>query len=159
MTQNHPARALKLATAVVGLVGAAVFFVLAPMMLRRFVLLHPAQDVWFWPALLYTWLIGGVCYAALWHFWKICRQIGRDHSFCMENAASLRWIAMLAVLVGGLLILGGGALILVEMDSPLLIAGISLAALAAWVVALMAYSLSHLVKKAAHLQNENDLTI
>ena len=45
------------------------------------------------------------------------------------------------------------------MDSPLLIAGISLAALAAWVVALMAYSLSHLVKKAAHLQNENDLTI
>ena len=159
MAKNHPGRALKLAAAVVALVGAVVFFVLAPMMMNRVVLLHPSQDVWLWPSLLYIWLIGGVCYVALWHFWKICVQIGRDRSFCMENASSLRWISLLTVLIGGLLALGAGALVLLEMTSLLLILGMGLAALAAWVVALMAYALSHLVKKAAHLQNENDLTI
>lgn len=66
MAKNHPARALKLAAAVVAIAGAAVFFVLAPMMMNRVVLLHPSQDVWLWPSLLYIWLIGGVCYVALW---------------------------------------------------------------------------------------------
>ena len=96
--------------------------------------------------------------------WQILTRIGKNNSFCVKNARGLRRISFCALIDTGLVILWG--LYSYFHDHVpftngnewfyvllLVIAVVGVAATAA------AAALSHLTLKAAHLQDENDLTI
>ena len=98
-------------------------------------------------------------FAGLWEFWKICVEIGRDNSFSQKNARSLFRICLLALMMAALLAVGVAALCLLGMGLPaLLIAMLGFAAACA-LVALLANALAQLVRRAAAIKSENDLTI
>ena len=156
---KHPERGMKLAALAAALIGLLAAFVFLPMLASALLEEFPAYQKWYWPGLVYGWVVLLPGFAGLWEFWKVCVQIGRDNSFSQENARSLFRICLLALTMAALLVVGVAALCLLGMGLPaLLIAMLGFAAACA-LVALLANALSQLVRRAAAIKSENDLTI
>ena len=107
----------------------------------------------------------GVPYmAALWQYFRICKNIGDDRSFTPENARRLDVIAKLLFLATGLwaamliavLLASGGAVTGYALVS---LVQIGLTLMATLAVGLVAKMMALLVGRASRLQEENDLTI
>ena len=156
---KHPERGMKLAALAAALIGLLAAFVFLPMLASALLEEFPAHQKWYWPCLIYGWVVLLPGFAGLWEFWKICVEIGRDNSFSQKNARSLFRICLLALTMAALLAVGVAALCLLGMGLPaLLIAMLGFAAACA-LVALLANALSQLVRRAAAIKRENDLTI
>ena len=156
---KHPERGMKLAALAAALIGLLAAFVFLPMLASALLEEFPAYQKWYWPCLIYGWVVLLPGFAGLWEFWKICVEIGRDNSFSQKNARSLFRICLLALMMAALLAVGVAALCLLGMGLPaLLIAMLGFAAACA-LVALLANALSQLVRRAAAIKSENDLTI
>ena len=156
---KHPERGMKLAALAAALIGLLAAFVFLPMLASALLEEFPAYQKWYWPCLIYGWVVLLPGFAGLWEFWKICVEIGRDNSFSQKNARSLFRICLLALTMAALLAVGVAALCLLGMGLPaLLIAMLGFAAACA-LVALLANALSQLVRRAAAIKRENDLTI
>ena len=112
-----------------------------------------------WPCLIFFWCALVPVAAALWFAYKIFAEIGRDNSFCRENAIRLRIISRLALADTVACLAAMAALLVLNALHP----GVFLLMLAVIVagaaVTVAAAALSHLTLKAANLQDENDLTI
>lgn len=156
---KHPERGMKLAALAAAALGLLAAFVFLPLLASAMLEEYPAYQKWYWPGLIYCWVVLLPGFAGLWEFWKVCVQIGRDNSFSQENARSLFRICLLALTMAALLVVGVAALCLLGMGLPaLLIAMLGFAAACA-LVALLANALSQLVRRAAAIKSENDLTI
>ena len=156
---KHPERGMKLAALAAALIGLLAAFVFLPMLASALLEEFPAYQKWYWPCLIYGWVVLLPGFAGLWEFWKICVEIGRDNSFSQKNARSLFRICLLALTMAALLAAGVAALCLLGMGLPaLLIAMLGFAAACA-LVALLANALAQLVRRAAAIKSENDLTI
>lgn len=156
---KHPERGMKLAALAAALVGLLAAFVFLPMLASALLEEFPAYQKWYWPCLIYGWAVLAPGFVGLWEFWKICVEIGHDNSFSQKNARSLFRICLLALTMAALLAVGVAALCLLGMGLPaLLIAMLGFAAACA-LVALLANALAQLVRRAAAIKSENDLTI
>lgn len=156
---KHPERGMKLAALAAALIGLLAAFVFLPMLASALLEEFPAYQKWYWPCLIYGWVVLLPGFVGLWEFWKICVEIGRDNSFSQKNARSLFRICLLALTMAALLAVGVAALCLLGMGLPaLLIAMLGFAAACA-LVALLANALAQLVRRAAAIKSENDLTI
>ena len=102
--------------------------------------------------------------AALWQYFRICKNIGDDRSFTPENARRLDVIAKLLFLATGL---WAAMLLLIRLFSGGAVAGymlvslveIGLTLMATLAVGLVAKVMALLLRRASRLQEENDLTI
>ena len=156
---KHPEWGMKLASLAAALIGLLAAFVFLPMLASALLEEFPAYQKWYWPCLIYGWVVLLPGFAGLWEFWKICVEIGRDNSFSQKNARALFRICLLALTMAALLAVGVAALCLLGMGLPaLLIAMLGFAAACA-LVALLANALAQLVRRAAAIKSENDLTI
>lgn len=156
---GHPERNMKLVAVAAALIGVIVAFVLFPMLASAMLAEYPEHRRWFWPGLIYVWIVLAPGFAGLWEFWKISGQIARDNSFSPENARSLSRICALALTMAALLVVGVAALCILRMGQPgLLILMLGFGA-ACVLVAMLANALAQLVRRAAAIQTENDLTI
>ncbi len=139
--------------------GAAVFFLYTPLMADECRMMYPELSWLFWPMLFYVWLIAALYIHAVILYMRISLRLGRNQSFCAENARDLKRIALFlliaAVLWFALIFLPGAAG--VDIGPAFLL--FLLASMATLAVALVAYVLSLLVHRAAVLQEENELTI
>ncbi len=111
------------------------------------------------PCLALLWLGLAVIAAALWFAWRIFAEIGRDNSFCRENARRLRVISFLALADTILCIVAILALLALRALHPGVFLLMLLIAAVGAGIAVAAAALSHLTLKAALLQAENDLTV
>lgn len=112
-----------------------------------------------WPCLILFWIGLAVVAVALWFGWRIFGEIGRDNSFCRENARRLRIISWLALGDTVLCILGILILLLLRSLHPGVFLLLLLITVIGAGITVAAAALSHLTLKAALLQDENDLTI
>ena len=111
------------------------------------------------PCLAIFW-IGMVPVAlALWYAWRIFGEIGRDNSFCRENARRLRIISWLALTDTILCVLSMVALLVLNALHPSIFLLMLLIAVIGAGLTVAAAALSHLTLKAALLQEESDLTV
>ena len=159
MEQKALARWLKLIVIGTGVCGLAVYLLLVPgygLSLRG---QYPEFSDRFWPWLGFLWASGLPCFGVLVLGWRIAGNIGRDASCSLANARYLKWVSWLAGGDAVFFFLGNLALLFLSMSHP----GVALLSLlvvfAGAAVAVVAAALSHLVQKAALLQEENDLTI
>ncbi len=159
MEQKALAKWLKLVVLGVGFCGLAVYLGVIPgygLSLRS---LYPEFSNRFWLWLIFIWVSGIPCYAALALGWRIAGNIGRDRSFSMENARFLRAVSLLAALDTAYFFLGNLVLLFLNMSHPGVVLLSLLVVFAGAAAAVAAAALSHLVRKAALLQEENDLTV
>jgi len=150
---------LKAAGVIAGIGGVVVFFLYAPIMALECRMAYPELAFLFWPGLIFVWCLGGVYAAALWQYWLICHRIGKNRSFCSENARGLSLISRLFFLASGMSFLCMGAWL---MDAWHLGPGwlaLLLVSMASAAVGVLAWALGKLLQRAVSLQEENDLTI
>ena len=159
MKQKKLSSWLKLVIAGMAACGLLVCFVMLPEIGRTIVSGAPEFAGWYRPWLAFLWLTAIPCFAALVFGWKIAGNIGADQSFSRENARLLKWIAWMAAGDAAFFFVGNLIMLLLNMNHP----GVALASLlvvfAGAAVAVAAGCLSHLVGKAAALQEQSDLTI
>lgn len=108
---------------------------------------------------LILWVSAIPCYAVLIYGWLIARNIGMDKSFTKVNAKYLRNI-MIVTLVDCIYFFIANVIMFSKEKSTELIFAVSFTAVFAGIIfAAVIACLSHLVLKAAKLQEDNDLTI
>ena len=147
---------------VVVLIGLAVLFlgvVFLPALGRDTVDMNPELSHLFWPCLLFLWATLLPVLAALVLAWLIFAEIGRDNSFCMENARRLRAISILALIDTMLYIVWIVALGMLNVLHPSVLIGSVCIVFMGVGFTVGAAALSHLAQKAAALKDENDLVI
>lgn len=159
MEHRRVSRLLMLAGAVAALGGAYLFFVDAPMMALYYRELLPELAYLFIPGLVFLWLIGVIYLAAMADYFRVCRRIGQDRSFCPENARSLGRIAGLLLLAAGVWLLGIPAGLVLKLALGGWTAAFLLAAAASAAMGMLALGLARLLKRAAEIKEENDLTV
>lgn len=159
MKQKTLAGWLKAILAGMAVCGLIVYAFILPAYGRSLTALYPEFENRYAPWLIFLLTTGIPCYAVLGIGWRIASNIGNDRSFTEENARLLKWISWLAAGDGAFFFAGNAALLLMNMSHP----GVMLASLAVVfagvAVAVTSAALSHLVQKAAALQEQSDLTI
>ena len=159
MEQKSLSKWLKLVLLGMGICGLVVYLLIIPGYGVSLRAQYPEFANRYWPWLLFLWVSGMPCYIALALGWRIAVNIGRDASFSLANARYLRTVSLLAAGDAAYFFLGNLVLLFLNMSHP----GVTLLSLlvvfAGAAVAVAAAALSHLVRKAALLQEENDLTI
>lgn len=145
-----------IATAIVGL---GVYGLILPEIGKSLVEQAPEYEYCFRPWLIFLLTTGIPCFLVLFHGWGVAGNIGKNKSFSIENAKHLKSISMLALVDTGYLFVGNIVFLLLDMNHP----GIMIVSLIIIVMGIVfsvaAAALSHLIEKAAKLQDESDLTI
>ena len=159
MNQTRLSRSLKAILAGVGVCGLIVYFAILPNIGDSMHASYPEFAAWHWPWMIFLWLTAIPCYAALAMVWKIADNIGRDRSFSAENARLLQRVAWLAAGDTAYFFLGNVVLLFLNMNHPGILLISLLICFAGVAVTVAAVCLSHLVYKAADLQEQSDLTI
>jgi len=151
---------LLLAAGVIACIGGAVvFFLYAPLMAAECRLMYPELAHFAWPMLIYIWVIALLYLHAVFLYMRISVRLGKNRSFCPENADDLKRIALFLIIAAALwfLLIFLPGVIGLDIGPAFLL--FLLACMATLAVAIVAYALSLLVRRAAALQAENDLTI
>lgn len=159
MNQKSLAIWMKTILAVMGLFGLSLFAVAVPAKAAALTEQYPGFEPYYLPWVCLVCATGIPCYGVLILGWRIATNIGGDRSFCRENANHLKWISFLAAGDSALLFIGSVILMLCGMDHLGILFTCFLVVFIGIAISVAAAILSHLVAKAAVLQEENDLTI
>lgn len=159
MKQQNLSKWLKTIIIGMALCGIIVYAVVIPTVGKSIVSSYPEFEDRFWPWLVFLWLTGIPCYAALYLGWQIADLIGKDRSFSAPNARNLKRISYLAAGDAALFFIGNVVLLLLSMSHPGVVLLSLLIVFAGIAIAVAAAALSHLVQKAVALQEQSDLTI
>lgn len=159
MEHQKLARYLMAAGGIAALGTGYAFLIAVPVGVRNAVAAHPELAVYYWPALIYIWIIGALCATALAEYFLICRRIGQNRSFCRENAAGLGRIARELLIAAPLCLASCGAPLLPGVEMGAWCAFPVLAAMASGALGILAWALGKLLNRAVQLKEENDLTI
>ena len=159
MEQKTCARLLKFIIIGVAICGALIYFCVIPACGESIVQAYPEFSYRYWPWLIFLWITGIPCYGVLVFGWQIATNIGKDKSFSMENAKALKWISWLAIVDTIYFFIGNILFLFLDLSHPGVVLVSLIVVFAGVAVAVAAAALSHLVQKAAALQEQCDLTI
>ncbi|HCI21810.1 MAG TPA: DUF2975 domain-containing protein [Clostridiales bacterium] len=159
MTQSVLAKWLKGILLMVAACGLGIYAVGIPIFGKKLATANPEFAYCYVPWLVFLSVTAIPCFAVLVCGWKIAGNIGRDQSFSAANARYLRVAAVLAAADSVFLFAGNVVFLFLNMNHPgVLLAGMA-AVLFGVAVSVAAAVLSHLVQKAAALQEQSDFTI
>lgn len=159
MSQKSLSKWLKAIIGGMAICGALIYLYIIPILGRDLVDARPEYTSWYFPWLAVVLVSAIPCYWGLYFGWKISTEIGKDNSFSMENAEHLKNISILAALDSLYFFAANVVFMVINMNHPgvflisLIVVFIGVA------VTVAAAALSHLVRKAAEIQQENELTI
>lgn len=159
MEQKTLSNWLKFILVGVGICGLLVYGGFIPMYGQAVAARYPEYAYCYIPWLLFLWGTGIPCYAVLILGWKIADNIGKDRSFSQENAKLFQWISILAALDTVFFFLMNIVYLFCGMNHPGIVLYAMFIVFAGVAVTIVAAVLSCLVRKAAGLQAQSDLTI
>ena len=159
MSQKSLSKWLKAIIGGMAVCGAVIYFYMIPIWGRDLTKANPEYASWYLPWLIAILISGIPCYLVLYFGWKISTEIGRDNSFSMENAEHLKKISILAAIDSLYFFVVNVVFMIVGINHPGVFLISMLAIFAGVVVTVAAAALSHLVRKAAEIQEENEFTI
>ena len=107
----------------------------------------------------FVWLTAVPGFIALFLAWKIFAEIGRNNSFCTENAKRLRLISRLALLDTVLYMALAVVMFSFGLIHPSVLLVLTAVILFGSAMTIAGAALSHLTQKAADMKADNDLTI
>ena len=145
MKQRKLANLLKMMIIGVGVCGLFVYAMVVPPLGR---------------AMLFAVLLTAIpCYVALVHSWQVMSNIANDESFTVENAKLLGSIASLARIDSVFLLVWSVLFFTIKLTNLQIFVVSLFIVFIGIVVAAIFAALSHLVLRAADLQDQYDLTI
>ena len=159
MEQRKMVKWLKFLVIFVAICGLILCAVVIPVVGRELSGMSPELERYFKPWVIFVWVLAIPCFAALIHAWMIFNNIEKDKAFSMENAKHMEKISYLAGADTIALISGNIVLLILNMNHPSVFLVSLMIGIIGIGISVAAAVLSHLIQKAANLQNENDLTI
>ncbi|MBQ8135122.1 MAG: DUF2975 domain-containing protein [Clostridia bacterium] len=159
MEQKGLSNWLKFIMIGIGLCGLVIYFLIVPMFGRNLADNNPELAHCYYPWLIFLWVTAVPCYLVLVFGWKISVNIGKDRSFCEDNAKYLKWISMLAAGDSIFFFVMNIIYMFLGMNHPGIVLASLIVTFIGVAVTVAAAALSHLVIKASKLQEDSDLTI
>lgn len=159
MTQKSLSNRMKLIIVLLGLCGAALFGIAVPVIGLDLVDSYPEFSYCFLPWLIFILLMAVPCYAVLVIAWKIATSIENDNSFTELNSKRLKNVSVLSLATSIYLFVGATVFLLLSMCHFSMFLGACLVSFVGIAISVASAVLSYLVKKAAALQEQSDLTI
>lgn len=159
MSQKGLANSLKAIMIGLGVCGLLIYFYFLPVWGIALVGDFPEYKHAFWPWLIILWISAIPCYLVLLCGWRVAVEIGNDNSFSAINARMLKTVALLAALDSVYIFIAGGIMFALRMSTGIIEILILFVVFGGIVATVVSAALSHLVYKAAAMQEENDLTI
>lgn len=111
------------------------------------------------PWLIFIWTTAIPMIPAVLSSWKTASNIGKNIMFCSENAKHLHTIAMSAAADCAIVSVGNIAYLIANINHPGVCLASGVVVVIGLAILIAAEGLSQLIKKAAKLQDEADLTI
>lgn len=158
MTQKSLSKLMKLIIILLGVCGAVLYSLLLPIG-NGFASDYPEFSYCFAPWLIFLLLTLVPCYSVLILGWKIASSIAQDNSFTEINSKRLKSVAVLALATSVYLFLGDIVFFLFGMNHPSTFIALLFIVFIGIAITVASAVLSYLVKKAAALQEQSDLTI
>ena len=159
MEQRKMVKWLKFLVIFVAICGLILCAVVIPVVGRELSGMSPELGRYFKPWVTFVWVLAIPCFAALIHAWMIFNNIEKDKAFSMENAKHMEKISYLAGADTIALISGNIVLLILNINHPSVFLVFLMIGIIGIGISVAAAVLSHLIQKAANLQDENDLTI
>ena len=159
MNQVTIAKVLRAFSVLAGIIGGLFFFWFMPLIIDEVILLDESVNFLGWPGKITMWIIAGICYYALYHFFKVCEHIERGNSFCYDNVVNMKNIGSAAFVVCLIILLADLYLFVVGWLHPGIIVASLFFIFIASSFAVISYALSFLIDNAVKIKEENDLTI
>ena len=159
MNQKSLSKWLKAIIIGMGIIGLVFYGLVVPELGNDLVSHYPEyiNGCYLWLGL--VWITAIPCYIALYFAWKISSNIGKDNSFCKENAVSMKHISTLAAGDSIFFFAGNIIYLIIGFNHPSVVLASLAVVFIGISIAVAAAVLSHLILKAAQLKEENDLTI
>lgn len=114
---------------------------------------------WFWPWLIFAWLVALPCFAILVFVWKVSGSVVRETVFTFQTAKWVKTGAVLLLSDAAFLFAGNIVLLLFNMNHPGILLLSVIGDIFAVALALLAAVLSRYLTKAAVLQEESEGTL
>lgn len=111
------------------------------------------------PFVTFIWITTIPFLIALFFGWSICSDISSDQSFSVKNAERLKLISILSMIEG--ILYAGGLFFIFKFEtySISILIILFLILFFAVIISIFTSMLSHLVRKASEIKQDNDLTI
>jgi len=120
---------------------------------------NPEFSGWFWPWLIFSWLVALPCFIVLVYVWKVSGSVIRETVFTFLTAKWVKMGAVLLLLDAALIFIGNVVLLLLNMNHPGVLLLSIIGDIFVIALALLAAVLSRYLTKAAVLQEESEGTI
>lgn len=159
MKQSEIAKWLKAISIAIAIMGIFFFFLVVPILAGQMKTEYPEVAFLYWPGLCYGWLIAAGCYYILYQFWKVAKEIGNDNSFSLENCSSFVKMSRMALIMALIWFIGLLILSICKWMNPGILILMLLAIFISLVISILTAALSHLIRKAYEMKQENELTI
>lgn len=111
------------------------------------------------PWMTFIWLTAVPMLSALIYSWKTATNIGRSKPFCLENSKNLKNIAISSICDAALVLVGNIVYLLFNISHPAVLLFSLVIVLIGVAIFIAAMGLSQLIRNAAEIQEENELTI
>lgn len=159
MNQVFLSKWMKAVVIAVGLCGLVIYGWVVPCFGQMIVQNNPEFTYCYTPWLVFLCVTGVPCYAVLVLIWKIATNIGADRSFTAANAKFLKHISMLAGIDAGFFFVTNIVYLFLNLNHPGIVIMSLVVVFVGIAISVAAAVLSHLVMKAAALQEQSDFTI
>lgn len=159
MSQKSLSKWMKIILFIFGLCGIAIFGLVMPVIGIDLKNEYPEFAFAFIPWLVFILIMAVPCYAVLVFGWKIASSIGNDNSFSTANAKRLKYVSVLALITSIYFFAGNVVFLLLNMNHPSILIFSLFVTFVGIAISAASAILSYLVRKAAKLQEQSDLTI
>jgi len=147
-----------------GVIGSALAVLMLagrflPMYMRHITDVQPELSGWYSWGILLGWILALPVFYALVQLWRIFATLAGGEVFSEANAGRFAHIWKLAALDTGLVALLGLVLILTQTTPPFLMMTVSALLFAGVLSWAVCFALSGLMRSAAMMREENDMTV
>ena len=111
------------------------------------------------PWMAFLWSTAIPMIPALIYSWKTASNIGKNKAFCLDNAKNLKNIAISSISDAALVLVGNIVYLLINISHPSVLLFSCVIVLVGIAIFIAAMGLSQLIRNAAELQEETELTI
>lgn len=159
MTHDKFARLLKLVIVGTVIIGILICVLLIPYLGNYMVQQYPEYEYAKLPWMIFIYMSGMPCFLAMGLSWKITCNIGKDNSFCRENAKLFSIFSKLALVDTIFFFVVSVIFEFAGLNHPGILLFSFLIVFFGLAVYICTGALSYLISKATILQEDNDLTI
>ncbi len=159
MKQDALARWIKFVIIGVGLCGLIVYAVIMPRFGAYLVNQNTILERNLMPWLILIWVSAIPCYGVLVLGWKVADRIMEDRTFSYDTAKYLKWVSYLAMGDAIFVFVVHVIFLLLDMSAAAVMLVVIIITFFGVAVSVCAAAVSHLVIKAADIQEENELTV